>query len=189
MKYIIGVIGVVLVLIIAIFMIVVNGPESTDTTQKGGNEVVSLFDTARSNGTVRYTLEGRLVGEDQRRAIRISVNSNSRTIEVLKGYNEGVERSQTYGNTSAGFEEFLKALDEAGFSKKRNFSPEDEAGVCPLGNRFVYELRKGTDQELRTWSTSCSAKHGTFGGATSTVQQLFQNQIPDYYNISTTVVL
>lgn len=179
MKYVIGVIAVVIVTILAVILIV-NRDGTPDQPGQTGDRVVSLYDQAKDGGTVSYTTEGPVVGEDERRAIRVTVSSGTRKVEVLRGYNESVVKTQTFSNTSAGFEEFLKALEVAGFSRKRDYTTEDERGICPLGRRYIYEFEKSGEDPLKTWSTSCSEKQGTFGGGAVTVRKLFQNQIPDY---------
>jgi hypothetical protein len=179
MKYVIGVVAVIIATILAVVLILGRNdtPEQPGQT---GTQAVSLYDKAKDGGTVRYTIEGQLVGEDERRAVRITISSGIRKVEVLRGYNESVVKTQTFSNTSAGFEEFLKALEVAGFSRKRTYEPEDERGVCPLGRRYIYEFEKSGEDPVKTWSTSCSEKQGTFGGGAVTVRKLFQNQIPDY---------
>lgn len=178
MKYVIGVIGVVLLTILAIVLIVTR--DTGSGTKQTGKSAVSLYETAKNGGTVTYTTEGQLVGEEERRAVRITVSSGTRKIEVIRGYNNTVEKTETYSNTQAGFEEFIKALELAGFQRKREFTTDDHRGFCPLGRRFIYEFEKSGEDSFKTWSTSCSAKEGTFGGTATTVRQLFEKQIPEY---------
>jgi hypothetical protein len=179
MKYVIGVIAVIIVTILAVVLIVNRDGGQEDANQTG-KRVVSLYEDAKDGGIVSYTIEGPIVGEDEHRAVRITVNSGTRKIEILKGYNNTVEKSQTFNNTSAGYEEFLKALEIAGFSREQSYNPKDERGVCPLGRRYIYEFEKSGRDNLKTWSTSCSEKQGTFGGVATTIRRLFQNQIPEY---------
>lgn len=178
MKYVIGVIGVVLLTILAIVLIVTR--DTGTQPKQTGKSAVSLYETAKNGGTVTYTVEGQVVGEEEHRAVRITVSSDTRKIEIIRGYNNSVEKTQTFTNTQAGFEEFLKALELAGFNRKRDYTPEDYRGVCPLGRRFIYEFEKSGEESLKTWSTSCSAKEGTFGGTATTIRTLFEKQIPEY---------
>jgi hypothetical protein len=126
-------------------------------------------------------VEGKLVGEEDRRAVRVTVSDSERVVEVLGGYEEKVIKSKKYSNTRAAFETFLLALDRIGFGRQRsNVRIKDERGACPLGNRYIYELNSGGKQELRTWSDNCLGAEGTFGGSTSQARQIFKNQISDY---------
>lgn len=188
MKYILGVAVVVIALIFAIFAIATR-PSDTPGASQDGKKVVTLKEEAGGDSTLIYTVEGKIVGEEQRRAVRISVNRNIRTVEVLEGYTERVVRSESYSNNSTAFDVFVAGLDVAGFSRKRDSKIEDRRGVCPFGRRFTFELRKNNEKPVDTWSTSCSAKEGTFGGAQATVQQLFQGQIPNYSQFTSQVVL
>lgn len=191
MKYVIGVIGAVVIAVLAILIILLRVPadKSNQPVQKDGKKLVQVSDYAKDNATVVYTMQGHLVGETERRAVRISVNSNERRIEILKGYNETTDKSETYPNTKAGYETFLKALDNSGFSRERPYDPKDERGICPLGNLFIYEIKKSGDGVTRLWSTSCNTKQGTLAGSASAIRQLFQNQVPEYGKFTTGVAL
>lgn len=128
---------------------------------------------------VRFITDGAIVGLERHRSIRITVDQSNRTLEVLRGYNEEVIRSQEFANDSAAFTKFLIALDTMGYSKENPKVSKDERGVCPLGNRYIYEATYKSGDPLRTWSSSCNTA-GRFQGNTANVQQLFRNQIPEY---------
>lgn len=142
--------------------------------------------------TISWTVQGRLVGEDQRRAIRISVSSSQRRIEILEGYDERVARSQDYPNTSAAFAAFARSLDNANFGKERTVKQPDERGICPQGNKYIYRLTKAGTEIMRTWSDTCLSSNGPFGGgnpSASLIQQLFKSQISDYSKFTSGVKL
>lgn len=181
MKYFFGVLGVVVIAIVAIILLS-RTPSTNNSGQKpGGQAAVKLIDyIEKDDSQVEWTVQGRVVGEDQRRAISISVSDSERRIEILQGYEEQIERSASYPNTQAAFDTFMRALDLAGFSKERKVPLMDERGVCPLGNRHIYTLTDGRDRPVRLWSASCAPALGPFAGNTSLVQQLFQGQITDY---------
>ena len=189
MKYILGVIGVIFVTIFAIILIVTRTPKSPDTSVKVGKKVLVASDYAKDDSTVSFTIAGRLVGDESRRTIRVSVTKNLRTVEELSGYDQKVVRTQSYINTQSGYEEFLKALDIYGFNRERTTTFKSEKGVCPLGRTFILALNKGSDEPLRTWANSCNSKQGTAAGPISTIQTLFQNQIPDYNKFTSTINL
>ena len=176
MKYVLGVFGVILVSLLAIILIMRVGRPSKAPTEK--QLVVS--EEAREGVAAVLTTYGRLVGEDRRRAIRLSVSQTERRVEILTGYDEAVERAQTFPNTPSAFEAFLAALDQAGFDVKRKTSIKDERGVCPLGKRYVYQLKEYSQDLLSSWNTSCGGKIGTFNGSDSIVRKLFEQQVPNY---------
>lgn len=180
MKYILGVIAVILVALVAIAM--VTRPRQPDP-QEGDRQIV-LGEEAREGTSVSLTTQGKLVGQTERRAIRIKVTQTERRVEILTGYEEAVERAHTFSNTQAAYENFLIALEELGFSRKReNISRDDERGACPTGRTYVYELKEFSQQRLRLWNSSCGSKSGTLGGNGSSVRKVFEAQIPDYRKV------
>ena len=181
MKYVLGVLGVILLAVVAVVLIVSMNPSSNNGQKSGGKPAVNLLDyISKDSSHVSWTQQGPVVGEDERRAVRVTVSASERKIEILDGYEETVERSQTYPNSPDAYNTFLRSLKEAGFSKERTVSQPDEKAVCPLGNRFIYDLTDGSNQIVRTWSASCSTTLGPFAGNSNLTRSLFQNQIPDY---------
>lgn len=179
MKYVLGVFGVLVLLILAIILIFRRAPQPGVNNQTGQKQVV-LGEYETKPATVSLVTRGEVTAEEERRAIRITVSRDERVLEVLEGYEEKVLSRQTYPNNEDAYKIFLSALDTAGFSRQQKSEYKDERGVCPMGRRYVYRLQDGSEQILRTWNTSCSAKSGTFGGNGGVTRRLFQEQIPDY---------
>lgn len=146
---------------------------------------------SKDSASVSWTQQGRLVGEDQRRAIRVTVTRGKRTVEILAGYPERIERSAEFPNSSEAFAAFTRALDAANFGKERTVKQSDERGVCPLGSRFIYRFTDAGQEIMRTWSDSCVTSDGTFGGGNTTqlIGQIFKAQITDYNKFISGVVL
>jgi hypothetical protein len=182
-RYIIAVL--VLFFILAAGIVLIAGrssrdetPETTNTQQEAPKQ---LYDYATSpTARVVFTTQGRIVGDDQFQSIRITVSRSERKIEVLNGYTGRVESSKTFVNNEAAFDTFLRSLNLAGYTSTRQTKLADERGVCPRGYRYVYELQDANAPTQRTWSVSCTAKEGSFGGSAATVRRLFQDQITDY---------
>jgi hypothetical protein len=174
MKFIFGVLGVILVVIFAIVLIARGGG--------GGNKPkpLSVSDQNREGTSAQITTQGKLVGEEERRAIRIVVTQNERRLEILNGYEEAVDRTQVYPNTPSAYENFLIAIDKAGIEKKRETKQTDERGACPMGNTYIYQVRDFSQDLVRAWGASCGTKVGTFAGKGDVIRKLFQEQIPDY---------
>ncbi|GAC1390575.1 MAG: hypothetical protein NVSMB46_00580 [Candidatus Saccharimonadales bacterium] len=188
MKYILGVLGIVFVLIFAIVLLV-RQPSTKSSSDNPPAQKLVLSKYANSGANVQLTISGRLVGEDKRRAVRISVNQNQRTVEILDGYGEVVERSEQFSNTQPAYDNFLHALDNAQFTRSRKIPRDDERGTCPLGNRYNYELQVGNDVKSNLWNTSCSSAEGTFIGNGPLIRELFRVQIPDYDTFTSNVSL
>lgn len=177
-KYVIGAVGAVLLLLIIAVLILNRGgdePKPTSATIKK-EQLVSY---AKSNSSVSMTTVGRLVGDDQHRAIRVTITPSERRVEILSGYEQSVFSSQTYYNDRQAYENLLSALDRLGFTNSKESPITDQRGVCPAGNRYVYDVSDKGSSVSNLWAVSCD-KSGTFAGAGSAIRQLFQRQIPDY---------
>ncbi len=189
MKYVLGVFAVIVVLILSIILISNRGNRSTENSQTGDQTVDLLDYTDKAGGTLLFETEGELRGDDERRAIRISVTRVERKVEILSGYKEEVIDSKSLPNTDEAYEALIYALDKAGYSRKQEPRYDSDKGACPFGKVYIYKLEDGSDDVIRSWSTSCSRRDGDFGGDASRVRRLFEKQIPDYRSITTDVRL
>ncbi len=177
-----GVLGVIVLAILVIVLIFTRstktGPSSNASVK--APVVINLLDQDNANSSLKITTQGRLVGEDQRRSIRITVSQSQRTIEVIQGYENNVIKSQSFDNTPAAYSTFIRAINNAGFTKYRKGANGDERGACPQGQRYIYELNKGSERLQRLWSSSCNSSDGSLAGSASRIRQIFQDQIPGY---------
>lgn len=149
--------------------------------QEQRRDKADLLGAPNANRAARYTINGPIVGNEQHRAVRITVDRNNRTIDVIEGYEGRVIKTQSTSNTQNAYQAFVEALNGANFTRELNAQGRGiESQLCPMGQRYVYELGAGTSNALRTWSNSCTNDQGTFGGNRAVVQTLFQKQIPNY---------
>jgi hypothetical protein len=184
-RYVVGVLSIVVVIVLLVLGFNLLRNILGGGSKKQSAPVVKTFnliDASKSGKTVQYTVHGAINGEEQHRSIRISVDPNSRRVEVLQGYNDAVILSQETENTEAAYLAFVKALNGVNFAK--SVAPAgrgDEAQTCPLGQRFNYEVAPGTSDSFYSWATSCGGKNtGTSSATNGVVQTLFRKQIPDY---------
>ena len=144
-------------------------------------KTINLLDAGRSGKPVQFTIRGSIVGDEEHRSIRITVDGSQRKAEVLQGYNDQVIKTQESTNTPQAYEAFVAAINGGGFTSNVNAQGRgDEAQSCPLGRRLNYEVAPGTEDSFRIWSTSCGRNQGTFTGNSNLIQTLFQRQIPEY---------
>ncbi len=176
-----------LAILVVAFLAIVTGAVLVGRGNNSSNgataKVTKLVEYENDDGAaISWTQQGRLVGEDKRRAIRVTITRSKRTVEVLAGYPERVEKSTEYANSAEAFAAFTRALDNAGFGRERSVVQTDERGVCPLGNRFIYRVTDNGEEVMRTWSTSCTTADGPFGGGRTApvIARLFKDQITDY---------
>ncbi|HUD03540.1 MAG TPA: hypothetical protein VMR51_02015 [Patescibacteria group bacterium] len=181
MRNIYLILGVAVFVILLIFIIFgLNRPVTTTNNSKP----VIMSDFADTNADVIYTTEGIINGDELHRIIKITVDKNSRMVEVISGYQGTIIKSESFTNNSSAFKAFLASLQAEGFIAKRSKpGSTNSLGQCPLGTKYYFDSTGITGAPGDLWITSCSAKIGTFAGSLNSVQQLFQLQIPDYNNI------
>lgn len=183
-RYAVGVLFLIgIILLIILGFNIIRGIFSTDEVPEQGQvqPEVNLSEAAAANHAVQYTIIGSTVAREEHHSIRITVDNDSRRIDVLEGYEGQTIKSRELGNTTQAYEAFLAALNGAGYTNK--LDPEgrgEEARSCPLGLRYSYEVNPGGQQQFRTWSVSCTRDLGTFAGNAELVRTLFKAQIPDY---------
>jgi hypothetical protein len=183
-RYIIGFL-VTIGLIILAFVLLLHGGGSNSAGQAGPLDATKY---ASTNVVMQLTVDNPITAEDTHRQIVISVGKDSSTIYVYKGYQRTVLTTKTYANNISSYNSFLASLQRAGFTEgNRSKTNDSELGFCPLGDRFVYEVVSGDQDLQRFWSTSCG--QGNFHGNRATVLELFQQQIPDYGTLTSSVAL
>ncbi len=149
---------------------------------------LKLADYSSRDSKVILIIDGRLNGDDVHRAIRISVSRGQRQLEVIQGYQGYVIKSYSFDNNLDAYKQFINALDYSGFAKEKTATIKDPAGMCPNGNRYVYELLDNNDQKMYRWGASCSGM-GNSGGNHPNILSLFKKQITDYDNLVRNVEL
>lgn len=176
MRYLVAVLGIIAVVFLVI-VIFFKG-DNTKAPVQNAAKIMKLTDYADKNSMVSVTTIGTLVGEENRREIRVTVTPTERRLEVLSGYEEAVMSSQSFPNTQTAYANFLSALSDLGFTSSHK-NTTDPRGVCPTGNRYIYDLSEGGDHLSNLWQVNCDIP-GTFAGHGTTTRQLFQQQIPGY---------
>lgn len=178
MRYFIGVLVIIFILVVGTVLFIGRDREEGVDLSPAATKTVDSIDQTGSRAV--WTMQGGTVGDDERRAVRITVSASERKIELLEGYRETVGKSRTYPNNKDGYRVFMKALDNLGYGDTRQDVTADPEGFCPEGKRYLYAISNGTENTHSSWSTSCSRREGNFDGDPVDVRQLFQEQISDY---------
>lgn len=173
-----AIIGFVAFVALVIFVVVIVARGGNDTGQKNLEPVPKLSEAAASAAKFSLIEQGPIVAEEEHYRVNITIGRDSREIVVYRGYDEVKVASKTFSNSQGAFEEFLSAIDRAGFTTVRRTSLDSEAGLCPTRRRYVLESNYD-NKEFRRWTTDCREK-GDFGGVFATIRTLFRNQIPNY---------
>src|SRR6266508_2081792 len=100
MRYILGVFALFLITIFAI-VLVTRGRGNPPQQEHASKRPVSLSRQAKSGTSAALTTQGKLVGETERRAIRIKVTKEERRLEILTGYEEAVSQSFVFPNSDS----------------------------------------------------------------------------------------
>lgn len=154
-----------------------NTDSSTDSTATMGS---SVLDTT-ANRSVRWTVRGPIVAEENFRSYQISVSPSSRTYTVYSGYLGGVISTKEYTNNTRAYEEFVHALVNADITSTRSASNDDIRGVCATGGiAYKFEALNADNADQSLWGSTCSQSRGTMGADALRIQALFRNQIPDF---------
>lgn len=177
MKYFLGVLGTLLLVIFVIVLIFRGGDPDTVPA----DQVRKLADYATESGTVaNFTASGPINAKENHTIVQITVTDAARKIEIINGYDGTVTSVANYPNTTAAFTAFLAGLEQVGFTKDRD-SRLTFASVCPTGKRYSYQLSNGEEKVVDTWSATC--EKGTYAGKTTPTQRLFEAQIPNYQDV------
>ncbi len=170
--FLVVVIGIVLLL-----SLVFGGKKQSSTT-KNATSSLAVTDYLNKDSQVVSITDGPINGDDTHRSIRISVDRDTRTMDVIQGYQGKVIASKSYVNNQKAYDEFLHALERASFGKTRKTSFASEDGICATGRRFVFELFENGKSVSRTWTANC--QKGNTIAAPDRITKLFRNQITDY---------
>jgi hypothetical protein len=189
-------IGIAVFVVVVIFIII--GVFSLGNRQRGGNTTtpsptpkptpkpVTLTDYVNDDAvTVQFTVNSRIIAKEKHVVQTISVAKAHRDMNAFREYTGLADPSMRYDNNQPAFEDFMRALNNAGFTRTtpNSKAKDTELGLCPSGNRFVYEVIRNGETLFRAWSTTCNDPT-TFTGNPSVIRTLFQNQIPDFSKLN-----
>lgn len=173
MKYFFGfLIGIGMIVLVV--MLVIRGFSGDG----GKTSTTPLSDYANTDVVVRMTVDGRIIAEQQHQAYRITIGRTQTSVETLKGYQYETIENRTFDNNSESYNNLLRALDIAGFSRgNKKSQATDPRGICANGQRYTFEILDGATEIQNYWSTSCGGQ-GNFKGNAGQVRQLMNKQIP-----------
>lgn len=156
---------------------------TTDAAPAPEDLVLTDYDTDTSE--LRLIYDGKVIANEDRRSLRITISSEERVFELLRGYDGQAVTRKTYPNTPSAYENLVRAANFEGFiSAQDNNLGDDERGICPAGQRTITELIDNGEVVSRLWSASCGKKLGTLAGDSRGLVKLFQVQIPDYQELT-----
>lgn len=159
------------------------GGDQTDQTQVDvGRD--SLLNTSVDR-SVRMTVRGPIVAEEEFRSYQVTVSSTSRLLVTYSGYLENTIETKQYSNNVKAYEEFVHALDKANMMNGQAFEgdKDDTRGICATGDVYEFEVLRGGESVKRLWTSTCRGSAGSFKASVNQVEDLFLEQIPDSQDV------
>lgn len=153
--------------------------EEEQSRQEIAREQLTTIDEARS---VRMTIRGPLVADENFRSYRISINPQTRTYAKYSGYLDRTLDEKSYDNNRQAYVQFVHALDKAALTAEGKYSEEEASdlrGICATGLVYEFEILSGRSVQQRYWTSTCKGSPGTFGASVDQVKGLFRSQIPE----------
>lgn len=176
-----------IVILILIFAIIFSGGKKPAPA----NPLKPLPAYASTDASVSFTTDGIVNGDDLHSQIRITIDANSRTLDIIQGYSGRVISTKDFYNTQDAYSVFLKSINNEAFLAKNSSSksPANPAGQCPLGFRYIFSLDQDGGNLFNSWTSSCGTSIGNSKAVLDSISTLFQNQIPGYDNLTGSVNL
>jgi hypothetical protein len=171
MKYLIGVLIFIFLLIFVIIKLLSGGSAPK-------NLPPSLISYANSDTVVRYIIDNPTQNDSTHRDIIITVGKDAATLTITGGYNGNVISSNSFTSNPNAYAAFLAGLEKSAAFTKGNTtaSAQDERGYCATGNRYSYDIVDGDGKRIQHfWSTTCGTK--TFKGEPNVASLLFIDSI------------
>lgn len=182
MRYIVGLliaIGLVFIFIIILVKVIFGGGGGQSEEAKKA----TLTEYEKTTTTMRLIIEGPIVSDEDFRQVQINVGRDANTAFVIHGYRGDVAKQETVSSNAIAYGNFLRAIELNGFGSGDGKKNEDYRGFCPTGSRYIYQIVKDNKVDKQYWATSCGDA-GTFQGQSDMVNQLFQEQIPNYFELT-----
>lgn len=179
---------IVLIVAMAIFAIVSVGRAMfKNVGNNSGNTNVNVLRqallTTEADRSVRMTVRGPIVAQENFRSYQIRISSSERKLTTYKGY-LGEQISQVpLGNNLPAYEQFVNSLDKAALANGTPFASEDLNGICATGTVTEFDIMQGDNSLGHLWTSTCSGSKGSLKASVDQVKNLFLTQIPDYQKV------
>lgn len=171
------VIVVAIVALVAVGRSLLGGSGSVPETNPARQALL----TTDADHSVRMTVRGPIVADENFRSYQIEVSPVSRNLTTYKGYQLQQIDSKQLSNTTEAYTQFVYALGRSNFLKEVKLSDEqdDTRGACPTGRLYTFEIMEAQSTVKHLWTSSCRDASGSFRGDAEATRTLFLNQIPD----------
>lgn len=179
-RYFLGFMVAIGLLILVVILLFRGGGRQAEVA----NTDKPLTSYSNTDADVRLTIAGPINANQEHRQIEIIVDRDNVNYVQIRGYEGDVLMRRQFANNEEAYNNFLYAIARAGFTMgDKSEALANEKGRCPLGQRYVFELRQGGEELQRFWATSCGGIK-TYQGDVNLTLRLFQAQVPGYSDLS-----
>lgn len=158
-----------------------SSPSATPT-----NNAKQALVTTAADRSVRMTVRGPLVANENFHSYTITVSPDARNMTTYKGYiGEQIDSSQMTNNLQA-YEQFVYALDHANLMEGTPLSggANDTRGICASGSIYEFEVLQGGNSVRKLWTSTCRGSAGSLKASLTQVTSLFRAQVPDFTRLA-----
>lgn len=154
-----------------------NTSENTVVTDEGRVALLTV-DTSRS---IRLTVRGPIVSNENFRSYQITISPESREITTFRGYLDEVIDTKKFDNNVRAYEELVHALDKRRMMDGRALTEEqnDLRGICASGQIYQFDTLVNGETVRSLWTSDCDGSKGSATANVSEIINMFVGQIPD----------
>lgn len=192
MKYVSAAIAFILFIIVAIVgvRLVRNQIKNLNNNTTAISQL-ELSEFKKSGVKLRFKVSGPVVADEDHRELVFEVGQGTRSLKVMKGYNQTLLKEQQLANNFNAYDAFATALYSTGFMNERVTTKKaNNQGECPQGNVYTAELLDSEGKVKKSlWRISCNTKSGNMSGSPTTILGLFQKQFPEYRSFANDITI
>jgi len=172
------IVAIAIAALVSLGQAIFGGNQGSQTQANVGRDALLSTDANRS---VRMTVRGPLVAEENFHSYQVTIAPASRTMTTYTGYLDQILSTKQLANNLNAYEQFVYALDKANLMQGDELTGDknDIRGVCATGEVYEFEVLQDNSTVKRLWTSTCKGSPGSFKASVDQVQPLFLNQIPD----------
>lgn len=198
LQRVIPVVLVIIVIAIAIWALVSLGRalfggegSSQSPTPTPVNTGKQALTTTTADRSVRMTVRGPIVANENFHSYAITVSPDSRIMTTYVGYlGQQVANEQLDNNVQA-YTQFVNALSRANLMEGTSLTGDanNTDGICATGYLYEFEVLQTTNSIQRLWTSTCRGSLGSLKANLPQVSRLFQLQIPRFSALASAINL
>ncbi len=167
--------------VIAIGRAFIGGDSDSTTSQSSLDEARAALLSSDVTRSVRLTVRGRIVADENFRSYQITISPSSRIMTTYEGYIATAIDSKKLDNNFPAYEELIFALDKRKMMDGRVLSEEqnDLRGVCATGRLYEFETLVNGETLKKLWTSDCDGAKGSALANVSEIMDMFLQQIPE----------